>query len=249
MSKLFGVGMFKTGTTSLASILGQVMYIKHEGDIFTALDVVEGLARGHLGTAEVYSYLTNRQHLLGLDADILGFLYPFTPYLIKLYPQARFIITIRPCEEWIRSCLQSIRLFQGMPNTSRVHYLARAVGTDPAKWPAWDNEAAEFGSLSVEKLACMWRDVNNFLLSTIPPVRRLLLHTDELGGDLSRLATFLSLPPDMLHVCWLNKMTDTESSGDFFTTAEQQIIKREAGEMMAKLFPGRCEPRTESSLW
>jgi hypothetical protein len=236
MSDLFGLGMFKTGTTSLAQILGQVMHAGHEGDIFPALEMVEGLAQGQRDPAAVYRYLSERRQRLGLEADISGFLYPFAPYLLRHYPKARFIITVRPCGEWVRSCLQHLRVFQQKPDTSRIMAITKAVGTDPARWPEWD-EAAQGEPLSVTKLARMWRDVNNFLLTTIPPARRLVLHTDELAGDLARLEAFLSLSPGRLQACWKNKAAAVESLEDFFTIAERRLLQHEAGELMAKLFP------------
>jgi Sulfotransferase domain len=96
--KIFGIGLSKTGTTSLSSALTML-----------------GIDNGH------YTNPLTRQLLSDLDFFMLGGATD-TPVtvgfetLYYLYPNARFILTTRPIEDWVRS----MKANYGLPKFARV---------------------------------------------------------------------------------------------------------------------------------
>lgn len=96
MGKIFGIGLSKTGTTSLAEALKILGYKTND---FPSL-----------------SYIPH--HLLGIKKKQLSYydaftdvpVVPFYKKLDKQYPGSKFILTLREKESWLKSCENYPRL-------------------------------------------------------------------------------------------------------------------------------------------
>ena len=92
LAKVFGIGLSRTGTKSLAVALNAIgvktMWYPH--DYQTYYDIV----RGHysLRVLEEYDALT--------DTPVV----PFFPHFDELYPNSKFILTTRNKSAWLQSC-------------------------------------------------------------------------------------------------------------------------------------------------
>ena len=98
-TKIFGIGLSRTGTVSLTKALMQLgIKAKHyPNDIITQNE----LKRGHYSL----SVLKEMQALLDI---------PVSPYYAQfdhLYPEAKFILTTRPSESWLMSMENHFRLY------------------------------------------------------------------------------------------------------------------------------------------
>lgn len=89
--KLFGIGLSKTGTTSLATALRLLGYrtIHYPQDPVTARQLMTGDFRLRI----------LEDHDAALDTPIV----PFYRDLDRAYPGSKFILTIRRKEDWLRS--------------------------------------------------------------------------------------------------------------------------------------------------
>jgi hypothetical protein len=98
-AKIFGIGLSRTGTVSLAKALSQLgIEAKHYPNDATTQ---KELKRGH------YSLTILREVQALLDI-------PVSPYYAQfdhLYPQAKFILTTRPTESWLASMENHFRLY------------------------------------------------------------------------------------------------------------------------------------------
>lgn len=89
MSKIFGLGMPKTGTTSLANALRKLGY-KHKG--YTP-ELVEN-------TKLIDKYLLSFDSFADLPWPIIY------QHLHERFPSAKFILTLRSPDTWIKSCVK-----------------------------------------------------------------------------------------------------------------------------------------------
>src|SRR5438105_11325665 len=86
-SKIFGIGLSKTGTTSLANAL-QILGYKTKDNMGVVNYATHDLSSVHLEVVEAYDALT--------DTPIPS----FYRELDARYPGSRFILTVRDSDEW-----------------------------------------------------------------------------------------------------------------------------------------------------
>lgn len=110
--KVFGIGLSRTGTKSLTSalnILG-IKTIHYPDDATTLRELVEGNYN-----------LSLLQHFDGITDITVS---PFYPQLDELFPQSKFILTIRNKTDWLRSL--------------EKHWQGRPAFVDPDSDPDFD---------------------------------------------------------------------------------------------------------------
>jgi SAM-dependent methyltransferase len=156
-TKVFGVGLSKTGTVSLTAALSALGFrAKHYPP---ALDV--------LRAAEKYDALT--------DSTVCQYL----EILDRIYPAAKFVLTVREIEGWLQSCQR--------------HWAGRKPRT-----PGWEwNRRAVYGMIEFDE-AVFRRVYNRYIARVVAyfygrPDKLLVL--DICGGEgYERLCPFLGLP-------------------------------------------------------
>jgi hypothetical protein len=192
--QLFGVGLGKTGSTSIARIFGRYR-ASHELDWARLLPLGARWYGGEASAAEVRRELRRRDWRFRLEVDSALFLVPFVDVLADLHPRAKFVLTIRDCFSWL---------------SSRVDY-------DAAR-PAWreDPRACTFALLYTaqfdrygerfrpEEAALVesglrypiaaelrfWAEANERMISVIPNDRLLVVRTEDLDSSVGELARF-----------------------------------------------------------
>jgi len=87
--KIFGIGLGRTGTTSLADALNHL-------NIVTTHFPADQITQAELLSGAKLTVLTKSQGLVDGIA-------PFYPQLFELYPTSRFILTVRESTDWLAS--------------------------------------------------------------------------------------------------------------------------------------------------
>jgi hypothetical protein len=92
--KIFGIGLSRTGTTSLSAALSQLGYRSaHFAELRRELADRPGWFAGDFAT----------DYLVGYDAAADLPVATFFPQLDERYPESRFILTVRAVESWLDS--------------------------------------------------------------------------------------------------------------------------------------------------
>src|SRR5690349_19921009 len=117
--KVFGLGLSKTGTSSLSEALNYlgIKTIHYPSDELTWRELRSGNYR-----------LTLMNEWQGaVDISVA----PFYPQLDQAFPQSKFILTVREKEAWLRSCEQHWALMHewldNFPETKRFQEFIGAV--------------------------------------------------------------------------------------------------------------------------
>jgi hypothetical protein len=177
-TRIFGIGMHKTGTTSLAAAFGILGFnAAHWGTALWARRVWEQV-KGYGPAAEV-------------DAHYAFSDLPFTLLfreLDKAYPGSKFILTVRPEDEWLKSVEKHWdpainphrKDWEIAPFTHRLHHLVYGRKTFDAdiflrRYRAHNREVSEYfkdrpGDLLTYRIGDGWPNLCNFLGRKIPSV-------------------------------------------------------------------------------
>jgi 3'-phosphoadenosine 5'-phosphosulfate (PAPS) 3'-phosphatase len=117
-SKIFGIGLSKTGTTSLANAL-QILGYKTRDNIGVTNYVAGDLSSIDLDLVGAFDALT--------DTPIPS----FYRELDKRFPGSKFILTVRARDEWLTSCKkQFTQRFADVQTEAHKHLFVDLYGTD-----------------------------------------------------------------------------------------------------------------------
>lgn len=238
--KVLCIGNFKTGTVSLDGLLGQQLKGAHEPHAYLFARTWFKYAKGRISQDKWKEFLVRRSNALTLDFEASGFLTTEAPLLAELFPNAKFVLTIRDPESWCRSMLRHI-----IKNRTKLGYhywepVLRHWFTDQpeatsdkaeAYWPHAQHEfPTEESSLKNQDLYPLkglldyWQQSNVQAIETIPEERLLILDTKKLSESIEQLAMFLNLEVQRLRAA-KSHLHASLSSSDPLAALDSGLLK------------------------
>lgn len=196
----YNVGLPRTGTSSIATLFGQYRSVTE----FKEQETVEHIVAwqgGGLSAEAFRDYVLRRDGEGQLEMDSASFNHFYLDILVDMFPQAKFVFTMRDCYSWINSFLSLLLRW-------RQRFLTRGL-----EMPAWMTDYGRllFGDFSwagfassealrasvpdlVEPFIRCWSIYNLRVLERLPPERSLIIRTHDLSHRLDELATFIGVP-------------------------------------------------------
>ena len=237
-TKAFCVGQAKSGTASLAGLLAANHRSAHEPEREQILEMIVREAGGEVAENAFRAYLLKRDQRLKLEYDVAWANQFIIGHLLTAFPDAKFIVLIRDCYSWLQSVVG--------------HLASREIPPDVRTFLDWwfqperyphtrhDHALQERGLYSIAAFLSAWNRHVNSCTQSIPPQRRLILRTHELGRSHQQLADFLEIPVEGLETRngHLNRGT---WAGRLESMVERaylnQMVGSICGENMAHHFP------------
>lgn len=244
--RIFGVGAAKTGTHSIASIFEHHVSARHEAD-------AEDLIRLHLDRvstsddSEVRRFLIERdqRRRLKIDASQVNI------YLIEdieaLFPNSRFILTVRPPLEWLRSMLDDSLRRAASPTW--LAFRDYRFGSKDHLPPEEEPLRAR-GLYSLAGYLSYWRNAIE-RTRCIPDERLIVLETSELASRSLDVAQFCGIEgfipkPGKAHA-FANPTRFgvlNELDFDYLVATAERIC----GDMSRDLFPNRSIAQSAAAI-
>lgn len=188
--KVFCIGNFKTGTMSLDGLLGQQLTGAHEPHAYLFTKMWLKYKNGQLSNQEWQDFLIRRCNALSLDYEASGFLTTEAALLAELFPNSKFILTIREPESWLRSMLRHVeknrqRLGYHYWEPVLQHYFA---GHD---FPVEETSLEARKLFPLRSMLNYWKHSNESAIRSIPADQLLILDTQKLSESLGQLESFM----------------------------------------------------------
>jgi len=120
--KIFSVGLPRSGTHSLANIFQPYYRAAHEPLAGPSIRLLLDIEKKELSKKEIEDRILIRNDLLQLELESSHFLYDVVPYLVKLIPESKFILTVREPKSWVESELNMNMKTYGSIWTEYEHY-------------------------------------------------------------------------------------------------------------------------------
>lgn len=195
----YNLGAGRTGTTAITSIFADTFRAKHEAHVADTVELLSAYWSRELAQQEVREKLKTRDRKWRLEFESSPFLAGFAPLLTDLFPEAQFLVTVRPPREWVRSnidqCINSPRE-ELSPHFLRLRDLN--YGPPPKEYPAPESVLGRHDLHSLSGYLRYWSWHYETVLDDIPPERRLLIRTSELSSAVPKIAEFLSVSAERL---------------------------------------------------
>jgi hypothetical protein len=192
--QVYVVGLGGTGTTTLCDIFEHYR-AAHEVDRRRMLPIANAARTGRLSPARRRWELRRRNLRFGLEVDSAAFLTLFVPDLARMYPRARFVVSVRDCftwmdtrvEKWLRSGerIDPNATDWAAPYRWSDYGVTWAVTQSPEDAPLVERDLPPIGSL-----AKRWAQTYADVLRSSPPDRTLVMRTEDIDTSLERLAEF-----------------------------------------------------------
>jgi len=191
------IGNFKTGTLSLASLLGEQLKGCHEPDTYLFYKMWLAKAEGRLSPIDWEHFLIRRSNALALEFESSGFLLTEAAILPRLFPETRFILTLREPADWVRSLLRQI---EANREGLKDHYWEQVL----EQWFGFDSTSGgrtlyPFDlAFLVPRMLEFWKSSNAAAIRSLPVDRTLILETKKLSRSLEQIESFMGWQPGTL---------------------------------------------------
>jgi hypothetical protein len=200
---LIGVGLMKTGTTSLASLFRPFRW---GYEFLVAESIVRLIAwkGGRLDREGMRRWLAKRAEAGALELDSASFNHYFLEILVELHPAARFVYTRRDAVSWADSLLNKAfwsarhHRGQGWPKWQVAFFRLMAPSFDPGHLASPEHFRRALRPLAEELLGFYARETAR-IEAALPPERSLVIPTDGLSRHLDTLASFARVPRSALN--------------------------------------------------
>ena len=194
--KAFCVGQAKAGTASIVGLLPANHRVAHEPERAATLDLILRHAHGELPDTAIREHLREWDARLDLEYDVAWANQFLIPYLLAVFPAAKFLVLIRDCYTWLQSITGHLTV-RDVPGEV-VKFLRWWFKPDRYPHDAGDRVLADRGLCSVSAYLHAWNRHVDCCIRSIPAERRLVLRTNKLGASHRRLAGFLGIPVSSL---------------------------------------------------
>jgi hypothetical protein len=192
----FCVGAAKTGTHSLAAIFERHYRSAHEPSSEQLIGLLQQKRQGRMSPSTLQNELKRCDRRLWLEMNASQINGHFVAEWVALFPDAKFILTVREPIAWLRSITN--------------HQLARPLASDvwqifrQMRFATDAPHSAEEAPLANQHLYTLdgylsyWAWHNQHVLDVVPSERLLVISTAEIDQRLDRIARFLGISADTL---------------------------------------------------
>lgn len=214
---VYCIGAAKTGTTSVAHIFNGFLRAAHEPNVSDTTKLVIRYLDDKLTKEDCVAALRQRDKKLNLELESSHPLGYFAPYLVKAFPDAKFVVTIRHPRSWLRSRL-NFHMYRKPDEWSEYRDFI---------WSRHHHEYAkeerclkENGLYSLDAYLCQYSEQYRIIFDSIPESKRIVVKTSEISSKLNEISQFIGVNNKKIKPYHTNKMDVEESvfddiDGDF----------------------------------
>lgn len=235
--RLYGVGVGKSGTHSLAAIFSR-HHAAHEANFYRTAELSLRIREGESGP-EIDRVIRERDERLFLEMESSHLLCELVPALVRLYPEARFILPLREPYAWLESALnQKIRV-QHRPLPPAVPKLY-AHRTGPVSTAPEEAAIAALGISSLDGLMGYYGKTAHSILAAVPAERLMVIRTQDISKRLPEIATFAGVPVESLKAEAAHQYKGVVKANLLQSIPRpylKAIVERHAGSLIDRYFP------------
>lgn len=235
----FCVGTPKSGTTSIPSMFSNYRTYHEITDTFLISLIRKSLDK-QISINELESIFKKRDKRMWLEMDSSHYNAFFVGVLHNIYPQAKFILTLRDCISWIDSWFNHQVSRETQPDFSIYDFGRRNYYSRGYSYTKYDSFLEELNLFPLKSYFEFWNDHNSKVIRTIPENQLLILKTEAISTSTDKIASFLQIPTSSLKVESSHK-NKAKGKHNILEKIDPEYLKDVAlefcGELNDKYFP------------
>jgi hypothetical protein len=235
----YGLGVSKSGTTSLARVCLPRYRSAHEPEWREVMRFILEVADGRRSEGELRRWVVERDARLRLEMDSSHLNSWLVEHLVAAFPKAKFVLLIRDPYSWLTSIVSRHGFRRASKDPLRVEFFRVRFPPIPAD-PEQERALAGLGLPSLSSYLCYWGEHNRRMLAAVPPERLLVVRTHELGQSLPRVAELLGVPNETLSAESSHANRRRKDAGLLDSVSRQylaSLVEQYGGDLVERFFP------------
>lgn len=189
-SHTYCVGAAKTGTTSLALIMSQAIRSAHEPLVTQTNDLVISYLNNELTKTELHKELKRRDRELFLEFESSHQLGYFASELAEVFPESKFLVTIREPKKWLKSRL-NFHFERKPPEWEKYRNFIWSRHKQP--YAKCEKVLEEFGLFPLASYLAQYTEQYTTVFEGVDSDRLMVLKTEQIDDSLSKVALFTNV--------------------------------------------------------
>lgn len=195
---VYCVGAGKTGTHSIANLFDKHFRSAHEPELLAMRELLKKEALGLIGHEEKANYLLARDTRLFLEVESAAFNRRNIGILTELFPDARFIVTVRDPYSYTDSVINHLLNHPAALEGERRGFVGIVMGEDRFSHAPEEEELRELGLHTLDGYLSNYAETTAQVLRAIPSERLLVVRTDRIRESVGEIADFLGILKELL---------------------------------------------------
>ena len=215
----YGVGAMKTGTHSITNVFSKFRSA-HEPDVDCRMPISMAIERGEVSDKEINNFLYNRHMCLGYEFEASAMIVFYIENLIKIFPDSKFILTIRDCFSWLDSAINYILNLRslGIQERSGINnFYSTRFGNPPLKYNKEEKILELYGLNDIDGYFSYWKMHNEKIINSVPEEKLLIIETKNIRKQLQDIADFIGVD--------ISKLNE-QGSHSFETPVKFNVIEK-----------------------
>ena len=192
------IGTPRSGTHSIAHIFQHHYGALHEPHGYYAIYHLLKWETGQYSYADIQSVLKWRDKKMSLELEAAHYLHHVADVLVKSFPKAKFILTIRDPLSWLESEINRNYGSRHKPFWRELEDYR--YGRYRYPFTKYDAALGQAGLYPVASYLSYWRDHNQFVINSVPKQQLLTLKTKEIRSKIEEISSFLGIDPDTINI-------------------------------------------------
>jgi hypothetical protein len=193
-TQVYGVGSAKSGTHSIAAMFSRNVRARHEPEIFDLIDKIAYWRQDRISGTQFTDWIRKRDRRMALEVDSSFLNYEILDALLKEFPDARYILTIRDCYSWLDSLFNHMLRLKDNKDPRWLKLPQIWPPSEPLIHAPEESELKEKGFSTLDRQFSWWsRRINN-VLTKVPAAQLLVVRMDEITKRAFEIADFCGLP-------------------------------------------------------
>lgn len=208
---VYCIGAAKTGTTSISHIFNGPLRSAHEPNVTATTKLVIQYLNGELNDERCAKALKQRDKKMNLELESSHPLGYFAPHLAKMFPAAKFVITIRDPRSWLKSRL-NFHLHRKPDEWTE--YRDFIWSRHHTGYTQEESHLEANGLYSIEAYLRQYSEQYRIIFDSIPHERRIVIKTNEISHKIDEISHFIGISNSGLEPSHTNKMNVDDSIYD-----------------------------------
>lgn len=231
------IGAAKTATTSISSMFRHNFDAAHEPDILLTNRMIINYLEKKVSPEQISAYLENRDRKLSHEMESTHSLIYVAKELATVFPNSKFIITVREPLDWIKSRI-NFHFKKNPPDWEEYRqyfWMDKTTGYAPEEMALEEN-----GMASLDAYLNQYNGHYQLALSNLPKERCVFIRTDEISTNREKIADFLNIHQRAITVEHSNSEPDKAS---FINDIDERFVLQKiwthCEPVIAEFFPER----------
>jgi sulfotransferase family protein len=231
-TRLYCVGMGKSGTHSIAAMFSEKVRSEHEPQARELLERAPWQP-GRLGDPELREWLHKRDREMALEVDSSALNFDILDFLLTEFEEARFVLTIRDCYSWCNSLLNHMVRFASEMDPLWHPWLDSRCRPDLFRHEPGEQLLKEKGLYTLDGYLSYWARHNQEVLSKVSAERLFAVRTDQIHANAHAIAKFAGL--SARSIC-------LDRTHEYQNPTKQQLIRELDRDFLEAKVDRHCRP-------